>query len=126
DVIERLFNVVHDGTCLVHHEITVLENRYAIERMQRQVSWFAHLRFEVAESVGDILVGEHQSHDLNKSAARESKYNRIRHRILLISPLCPGPDYNQSIYGILIQVLQWNYVADTVRREIDSWSEASF
>jgi hypothetical protein len=82
DVIERLFNVVHDGACLVHGEIAVLEDRHAIEGMQRQVSWFAHLRFEVAEGVGDILVGKHHPHDLNKGAAWKSKYNRIRHFFL--------------------------------------------
>src|SRR5262245_50516957 len=82
DVIERLFNIVHDGACLVHGEIAVLENRHAIERVQRQVSWFAHLRFEVAESVRDILMSDHQPYDLNKCAARESKYNRIRHLLL--------------------------------------------
>src|SRR5262245_27235130 len=91
NVIERFFNVVHDGACLVHREITVLENRYAIERMQRQVSWFAHLRFQITESVGDILVSEHQSYDLNKSAAWESQYNRIRHLFLLIRRSWPLP-----------------------------------
>jgi hypothetical protein len=61
----------------------VLEDRHAIERMQRKVSGPAHLRFEVPEGVRDILMGKHQPHDLNKGAARKSQYDRIRHGLFL-------------------------------------------
>src|SRR5262249_15282060 len=118
NVIERLFNIVHDGACLVHSEIAVLENRHAIEGMQCQVSGFTHLRFEIVEGVGDILVSEHQAYDLNKSAAWESKYNRIRHLFLPIRNLVPLGD-REANYGTMIHVLQVIYRIDTVR--IEAW-----
>src|SRR5262245_3747871 len=99
--------------------------RTAIEGMQCQVSGFTHLRFEIVEGVGDILVSEHQAYDLNKSAAWESKYNRIRHLFLPIRILVSFSRYGtwfrlataKPNYGTMIHVLQGLYKIDTGRTE---------
>src|ERR1700730_5440492 len=85
DMVERVFEIVHDGARLVHRESGVLEDRYAVEGMQGEVRWFSHFRLEVPESVGDILMSKQQPHDLNKGAAWKSNYDRIGHRFVLFS-----------------------------------------
>jgi hypothetical protein len=57
----------------------VLQDRNAIEWMQREMGGRTHLGFEIAECIGNLFMGEHQPRDMNEGAARESEYDDIRH-----------------------------------------------
>ena len=78
-LVECLFDIGYDGARFIDREIAMLEDRHAVEGMQCEVSWFAHLRFEIPEGVGDLFMREHQPHDLNKSAAWKPEYDRVSH-----------------------------------------------
>jgi hypothetical protein len=39
----------------------------------------AHLGLEIPKCIGNLFVGEHQPRDVDEGAARESKYDDIRH-----------------------------------------------
>ena len=47
-----------DGACLVNCEITMLQDWHAVEGMQRQMAWLAHLRLQIMERVWHLLVRE--------------------------------------------------------------------
>jgi hypothetical protein len=84
--------------------------------MQREMGGRTHLGFEIPECMGNLFVGEHQSRDMNEGAARESKYDNIRHgRQLLGRWICrqersesrrgqsifspPGPSFSQALFA---------------------------
>jgi hypothetical protein len=65
--------------CFVERKVAVLKDRDAIERMQGEVRGRAHLRFEIAECIGNTFVSEHQPDDMDIGAAWETKYDDVGH-----------------------------------------------
>src|SRR5215831_721148 len=61
------------------------QDRHAIEGMQCQMAWLAHLQLEVMERVGHLFVGENQPHDVDECAAWKSVNDWIGHVRLLDS-----------------------------------------
>src|SRR5262249_18289885 len=72
-----------DGACLVNREIARLQDWHAVEGMQRQMAWLAHLRLQIMERVWHLLMREDEPHNVNESAAGKAVYNDIRHAALL-------------------------------------------
>ena len=57
----------------------MLQDWHAVEGMQRQMAWLAHLRLQIMERVGHLLMREDEPHNVDESAARKAVYNEIRH-----------------------------------------------
>src|SRR5262245_25947327 len=85
---KSLIDIGDDGARLVECEITMPQDRHAIEGMERQMAWLAHLRFEVLEGVGHLFVGENQPHDVDECAAWKPVNDWIGHITLLDSGCC--------------------------------------
>jgi len=56
-----------------------------------------HLGFEIPECVWNLFVGEHQSRDMDEGAARESKYDDIRHDRQLRGIRICGQEKSESV-----------------------------
>jgi hypothetical protein len=82
---EQLLEIGHDRARLVQHEVGVLEDRHAVERMQREVLGRAHVGFEVVEPVRHLLVRQHQLYDVHEAAGRKAENRDVSHRAF--SPL---------------------------------------
>jgi hypothetical protein len=78
-----LLQIGDDGACLVNREITMLQDWDAVEGMQRQMAWLAHLRLKIMEGVWHLLMREDEPHNVDEGAARKAVYNEIRHAALL-------------------------------------------
>src|SRR5262249_1345498 len=78
-----LVQIADDGACLVNCEITMLQDWHAVEGMQRQMAWLAHVRLQIMERVWHLLVREDEPHNVDESAARKAVYNEFRHAALL-------------------------------------------
>ncbi len=76
---KRFIDIGRDCAGFVERKIAVLKDRDAIERMQREVAGRAHLRFEIAEAMGNAFMGEHQPDDMDIGAAWETKYDDVGH-----------------------------------------------
>jgi hypothetical protein len=70
---EHLLEVGDDRARLIQHEVGVLEDRHAVERMQREVLGRTHVGFEVMERVRHFLVRQHQSYECARSCWPESQ-----------------------------------------------------
>ena len=55
---KRLIYIRGDGAGLVDSQVAVLEDRNAVEGMQRQVLALAHHGFKVVKAVRHVLVGQ--------------------------------------------------------------------
>src|SRR5262249_50608385 len=75
--------IAEDGACLVNREIAMLKDWHAVERMQREMAWLAHLGLQIMEPVGHLLMREDKPHNVNESAAGKAVHNYIRHAALL-------------------------------------------
>src|SRR6266566_7500037 len=80
---KRLVDIGGDRAGLIDREIAVLEDRNAIERMQRKVLRLAHHGFKIVEAIGDVLVSQDQSHNVDIGASREAVDDRIGHLVSL-------------------------------------------
>src|SRR5262249_10389272 len=78
-----LLQIVDDGACLVNREITMLHDWDAVEGMQRQMAWLAHLRLKIMERVWHLLMREDEPHNVDEGAARKAVYNEFRHAVIL-------------------------------------------
>ena len=67
-------------------------------------------------------MGQHQPHDLNKSAARKSQYDRIRHVFLPVSAPLGASATWQSCWGysMMIHMLQTEFCVDTYNMDASS------
>src|SRR5499427_10833589 len=82
---EGLVDIGDDGARFVDCKIPVSQDRHAVEGMQCQVNWLAHLGLEVMERVGHLFVGEDKPHDVDECAAWKSVNDWIGHVALLDS-----------------------------------------
>ena len=57
----------------------MLQHRHAIEGMQREMAWLAHLGLEIPKRVRRALMREDQPHNVDKSAAGKAEYDWIGH-----------------------------------------------
>ena len=80
--IERLIDIGCNCGRFVEHETVMVENRDAVERMQRQMARTAHLRFQIAERERHALLGQHEPNDIHESADRKAVDNDVGHRTL--------------------------------------------
>src|SRR5262249_40471034 len=79
-----LVEISDDGARLEKREIAVPQDRHAIEGIERQMTWFSHLRLQVMELVGHLFVGEDHAHDVDESAARKAVNDGIGHGVTLL------------------------------------------
>ena len=77
--VERFVDIGSDRAGFVQREVAVLQDRDAVERMQRKMGGRTHLGFEIPECVRNLFVGERQSRDMDEGAAWESEDDDIRH-----------------------------------------------
>ena len=80
--LKRLVDVSRDGARLIDREIVMLQHRHAIEGMQREMRWLAHLGLEIPKRVRRALMGEDEANNVNKGAVRKPEYDGVRHDLL--------------------------------------------
>src|SRR5690349_24873512 len=86
-----LLKISDDGARLINREIAMSQNGYAIERMQGEMGWFAHLGFQIMKPVRHLFVRKYEPHDVHERAARKAVYNEVGHTGLL-KPTGKGHD----------------------------------
>src|SRR5262249_18010276 len=91
-----------DGACLVNCEITMLQYWHAVEGMQRQMAWLAHVRLQIMKPVRHLLIREDEPHNVDERAARKAVYNEVRHAPLLIL-LWSANRHRESLRGRLLR-----------------------
>src|SRR5215468_3274404 len=82
---ESLVDIADDGARLIERKIPMAQDRHAVEGMQCEVAWLAHLGLEVVECVRHLFVGEDQPHDVDECAAWKPVNDWIGHIGLLDS-----------------------------------------
>src|SRR5205823_571635 len=77
-----------DRARLVEREFAVLQDRYAVERVQREMYRRTHIGFEVAECIGHVFVRQDETHDLDEGAAGKAEQSQFGHGFLS-KRVCP-------------------------------------